>query len=322
MGGTYPIGVGGHHDTPLANLMIQAFNTGQGYIGGTLFPAIPVGKQSDKYYVIDPDTWLMGPANDVRAPKTKARKVEWKISSDSYFADNHALSADNALEDLANADVAIGLRENTTRFLTDQLLKAREIRIANKVTSGTNCGSYVTLSSSVTKWTATKSADILSQVTTATAFIRQRTGLRPTHMIMDADSYELMRKNELLRNHFQYVSGGLLTDDQLRSLFGIPNIMVSDAIYNPMDEGETASRSNIWGANCLLAHVGPAMGRQAATFGMGFRWTPAGFPAEMQVLRSIENGAGSRKVEVLEAGYFQDEKIVASELGYLIGGTR
>jgi hypothetical protein len=38
----------------------------------------------------------------------------------------------------------------------------------------------------------------------------------------------------------------------------------------------------------------------------------------MAVTRAIEDGAGSRKVEIVEAGYFQDEKVVASALGFYI----
>jgi hypothetical protein len=34
--------------------------------------------------------------------------------------------------------------------------------------------------------------------------------------------------------------------------------------------------------------------------------------------RQVEQGAGSRWVEVMEAGYYQDEKVIASALGFYI----
>jgi hypothetical protein len=38
----------------------------------------------------------------------------------------------------------------------------------------------------------------------------------------------------------------------------------------------------------------------------------------MAVTRAVEDQAGSAHVEILEGSYYQDEKIVAKELGYYI----
>src|SRR3990167_10986316 len=96
-----PTGIDIHHDRPLEALAIKAFQGSEGFIAQKLFPVVPVGKQSDRYYIISRDEWMR--VNDTkRAPKTKANRIEFAVSSNGYFADNYSLAGDNALEDLDN----------------------------------------------------------------------------------------------------------------------------------------------------------------------------------------------------------------------------
>ncbi len=308
------IGRGGHHDRPLTNLALKAFDGGQSGVAPRLFPTVPVDKQSDRYFTVDRDTWLL--AHDTkRAPKTQANLVEFKVSSDAYFADNHALGAEEALEHLANADAAIQIRQRHTLNVTEGLLRGLEIRVANMVTSGSNLGSYVSLAGGA-KWGDFVNSDPISDVTTGHAFIRQRTGLRANTMVIDRDTLMVVKRHPVLLDLFKYTSGGMLSEEQLRAVFEVDQILVGDGIKNVAKEGATASIVNIWGNNVLLARVEPAVSLQTATFGLGFRWTPPGFPQPFTVARQAFSGPGTRNVEVLEASYFQDEKIVATDLAY------
>ena len=79
---SYLIDGGSHIDVPLSNLAVKAFDGGGDFIAGVLFPAVPVGKQSDGYYIIDKDTWLRVP-DTKRAPKTAANRIDWKVSTDT-----------------------------------------------------------------------------------------------------------------------------------------------------------------------------------------------------------------------------------------------
>src|SRR5262245_23116672 len=109
-----PTGRDAHYDSMLSNLSIAAFAATaeqQGFIAQDIFPTETVPKQSNKYYIIDPDSWLRI-SDTRRAPKTQPNRIEFKVSSDAYFADNYALAGEIAKEDLANADAAIMLREN------------------------------------------------------------------------------------------------------------------------------------------------------------------------------------------------------------------
>src|SRR6267378_3341335 len=128
MAGATASGRDAHFDAPLTNLTIAGFaKTAEqsGFVAQDLFPMVPVPKQSNKYYIIDPDAWLRI-ADTRRSPKSRPNRIEFRVSSDAYFADNYALAGDIAKEDLANADAALMLRENTAAFALQTLLQDME----------------------------------------------------------------------------------------------------------------------------------------------------------------------------------------------------
>lgn len=308
-----------HIDVPLSNICVEAFRTGD-FVGPRLFPIVPVEKQSNMYYTIDKASWLRTPRTTLRSPKTPPRRVEFDVSSDSYFADNYALAGENAWEALANADQPITLRARTARKVVEDLMRDMEQRIANQVTSISNVGSGVVLSGG-SQWSDYANSDPISDVSTAIAFIRNNTGMLPNTALMDWDTYQMLRRHPVLLDMFKYTQGGLLNDAELKEVFKIPNFIIANAIRNAANEGQTASLVNIWGKNCLVCYVDPqAPSIQTATFGLGFRWNNPELPAPM--VASVYNDPDpGKKVEITEVGYYQDEKIVARELAYLIGST-
>lgn len=308
-----------HIDVPLSNIAVEAFSTGE-YIAPQLFPVIDVRKQSDKYYTIQKNSWLRVPSTTLRAPKTSPTRVEFDVSSDSYFADNFALASENALEVLANADDAIQLRARTTRFLVDMLMRDQEVRIANMVTSITNIGSGVSLAGA-NKWSNYISSDPVADVTTGHAFIRSNTGLVANTALMDWDTYQMVRRHPVLLDMYKYTQGGLVNDAEIKEVFKVSNLLISNAIRNAALENSTASLVNIWGNNCLLAYISPTpTGLRTATFGLAFRWLNPELPAPWGV-RVYNDPDPGKKTEITEASYYQDEKIVAPQLAYLIGST-
>ena len=307
-----------HIDVPLSNIAVQAFSTGD-FVGPRLFPTVPVGKQSGNYYTITKNTWLRTPQSTLRAPKTAPRRVEFDVSSDQYFAHNYALAGENAFEVLASADAPLMLRARTTRKVVEDLMRDMEQRIANKVTSITNIGSGVSLAGA-NKWSDYVSSDPVADVSTGHAFIRNNTGVVANTMLIDFDSYQIVRRHPVLLDMFKYTQGGLLNDAELKEVFRVGTLLVPTAIRNAALEGGTASIVNIWGNNALLCYVGPAGGMETVTFGLGFQWRDPELPAPF--VASVYNDPDpGKKTEITEVGYYADEKIVAAQLAYLVGST-
>lgn len=316
-------GVDIHFDRPLSAIAISAFDDGSdGLIADMVFPAVQVDKQSDKYYTIEKSDFLRSVGDDARrAPKTKANRIHFSVSSDSFFADNYALADEIPLEDIINADNPVRLRENSTRLVTGVLRREQEIRVANKVSSISNMGSGVILSGT-SLWSDFVNSDPIADVTTGHAFIRQNTGLVANTAIIDTDTLKIVRRHPRLLDMYKYTSGGMLNDEQLRAIFSVEKIMEGSGIKENALEGATSSITNIWGNNVILARVAPgSVGLQTQTLGLRFNWRQNLFPGNFGVQRAVEGGAGQSKVEIIEVGHFQDEKIVASALGYVISTT-
>lgn len=314
----YLINGGAHIDTPLTNVAIKAFNGGGDFIGAQLFPSVTVGNQSDGYYVLDKGAWLQS-VDAKRSRKVAPTKIEWQVSSEKYFADNYALATEHAKEDLANADQAIRIRENSTIFVTEALRRAHEIRVANQVTSISNCGSGVALTGGDKFGDANSSP--ISTVQTGSAFIENQTGLRPNTAAMDKDTYRILRFHPEIRDYAKYTNAGPVPISVLQEVLEVDQLFIASGIKNVAPEGQTASLVNIWGNFLLMAHINPnAVGLQTMTFGLGMNWQPEGFPAEFAVERYDHYDPGV-KAEIVAAQHFRDDKIVAKDLGYLINNT-
>ncbi len=314
--GATPVGGDAHYDVPLSNFASAGFDiTDDAFVADQVFPVVNVGKQSDRYYQILKHDFHRK-VETLRAPGTPAQRITFSVSSDSYFADNFALAAENTLEDLANADTAIQLRRNSIRLVQRVMRLDQEVRVASLVTTPANVGSSVLLAGA-DSWFSTTSADIIGQVMSAHAFIRSQTGLLPNTAIVDYDSLQAARRNSRAWEQYKYTTGdAFLSMEQLRQMWMVDNILVGRAIVNTSATGW--SSTNVWGNHCVLAHVSPATGLQSMTAGVRMRWQPPVFPANFGVQTAVENAAGQRKVEIVEAGMYQDEKIVAPDLIYTI----
>lgn len=310
-----------HYDKPLSNLAIAAFDTGvENFIAPMIFPSVPVDNKSDVYYTLDSRAFLR--IHDTkRSPKSKANRIEFDVSTDTYLCHNYALATDNPLEALANADKAIQLRENGAMLVTTGLGRDWERRVANMVTSLTNLGSGVALTGAQ-KFSDFVGSDPIGVVNTGHAFIRGRTGLAGNTAIIDTDTLTTLRRHPALLDMYKYTSGGELTDAQIMSAFKVQRLLVGQAIMDNSIEGQTtASITNIWGNNLIICRLAPPAGLKTATFGLSMRWTPEGMPAPFAIGRQTFSGPGTENVEVIEAQYYQAEKIVARDLAYGISGT-
>jgi hypothetical protein len=323
--GATPVEGDGHVDTPLSNLAVAAFGQPtEGLIGDQVFPAVPVDKQSDRYYVIDKGNFRRRPDTVLRGPGTRARTINFKVGSDSYFADNYALGAETPIEWLHNADAAIRYRQNNTRLVVGALKREQEIRIANILTSATNLGSGVVLAGA-TRWSQLATSDPLADINTGHAFMLRQTGLTPNTAIIDWDTLMVLRRHPQLLDLHKYTSGGEINDSQIAAALKVPRILVGKCFVQNEEESagtETISVTNVWGNNCILAYVDQSGGGlELATLGLRFQWNPPIFPANLGVMVAQDVGAGKKNVEIVEAGHYQDEKLVAADLGYIISTT-
>lgn len=308
-----------HIDVPLTNLVV-GFEP-MGTIVQDIFPEVPVGKQSDKYY-----TWAKGDffriPNTKRAEKTKGQTVEFNVSSDSYFATNYAIVHEEAFETMVNADQVLKSREKRVRALKNLLMLDWENRVASLISSGSNVGSFTTLSGT-SQWNDYANSDPFGDIITGMEAIRSTTG-KEANLIEIPQSVMVQLKNHPdLVDRVKYTGSndrpGQVTENALAALFGVDKILVGKSIKNTGSEGLADSFTDVWGKNVVLMHVGARADADGTdpSLGYTFRWNSPQLGSRPFVAE-IWNDPDGGNFENRRVQTYQDEKLTAPELGYVI----
>jgi hypothetical protein len=306
-----------HIDVPLSNISIAFINDDASFIAPQIYPVLPVGKQSDKYFIFDKADWFR--VNETRRErKAPPQIVEFSVSSESYFADNFALAHELAFEDKngANADAALDIDTSAVNFVMHGLKLDWENRVASQLTSTSNVGSSNTLSGT-DQWSDFANSDPFNDVEVGKEAIQSSTGRKANLMVIGQPVVNKLRNHPDIIDRIKYTQTAFIQDGEsalLAQAFGVDRVLIGSAVKNTAIEDLSASMSFIWGKDVLIAHVAPTPGLRTASLGYAFRWTVPGIP-DMIAERHIFQ---DRHAERIEVGYFQDEKIVASEMGYLI----
>jgi len=319
---TYAVGRDFHIDKPLSNLSIAYMQDANAYVGGNIFPDLSVQKRSDIYYIFNKGDWFRRPDSTIRAPKNAPNKIEFSVSSATYYCKNYALSADIPWEDRENSDDAIELERSTIEHLTNILMLDREKRIALTVTSTSNVGSSVTLSGT-DQWSDYGNSDPFEDMRLGMQSVQGATGKEANLVIMGRQVYDVLVNHPDILDRIKYTQRGVVNADLIGNLLStnVPvRVLVGGAIENTGNEdavtpGTSDAFSYIWGKNVFIGHVAAAPGRRTASYGYSFRWKPTGFQ-DMTVLRKID--VEGTYTDRLDTMYFADEKVVASDLAYLI----
>ena len=303
-----------HIDAAMSEISVQFALDPSKYIAPMILPTVPVGKQSDRYYIWEKADWFRIP-NTVRARGTAPREVEMSVSSAGYYATNYMLAEKIPFEDLSNADMALALEENATRHLMQILMLDQEYRIGTLLTTATNAGSGTTLTGD-NQWSSGETSTPISDVSTGKAWMRMETGFEPNTMIVGAQVHDALRLHPDIIDRIKYVqrTTQATIDAALADIFGVQRYLVGSAIRSSGEEGQKASMAYIWGKTVTLAYVTPTPGLNTPTAGYMFRWKPEGFTDFVVETKDDDNV----KARMKRCGYFQDEKIVAKELLYNI----
>ena len=305
-------GRGVHIDVPLSNVAIAYRPAGM--IADLLAPVVPVNKQSDGFYI-----WQIADAyrivDDKRAPATEANKLDRNMSSDTYFAKNYALADYIPDEDVENADARYLFTERSNRieYISDRLNLNKEYRLALKCTSGSNVGSYSAIASA---WTDYTNSDPRLDIETAIANVEDATGQRPNRMIFGNKVWRHFRRHDDIINGVygnQTAGKGRIVNTQaVANLFEMDQVLVGAAYYNTAGRNQDASLSPLWGDHVLIYYAPMQASKQKPSFMYSFRWN------KVMAMQARVSHDDDRHAEKIELGYYQDEKIVSSALGFLL----
>jgi len=300
-----------HIDAALSNLAIDY--RPQGFIADQIFPIVPVSKKSDNFYVFNQGDKFRE-TRDYRVPGQPPNMVSFDVSSDGYNCVNYALGTYITAEEAANADVAIRSRQRRANFITDLLLINYELRVARMVTSTSNVGTYTTTASA---W-GTDNADPYEDAQGDIAMLEDISGYKANLVVFGKTAWRKFRDSKEIRELLYPHGGGIPKVDQVATLLEVDKVLVGGAYYNTAAKGATMALSQIWNDSVLYAYIPPKPAIDVPSFGYSFRWTVPNMPNWVVRVFPFDPKAGRQDIHV---GYYQDEKIIDSNLAVLRVGV-
>jgi len=278
-----------------------AYHNGM-YIAESVFPVVPVTKQSDFYFVFDKQSWFRNIVQK-RSPGTRAQRADYTLSTASYVAINYALSKAVPDEVRDNADNPLRPEVDAVEFVTDALLRGQELRVATLVTSSTQ---WAYAASPATQWSSDTS-DPLGDIEAAINGVVSRIGRMPNVLTTSWDTWRYLKNHPDLLERVKYTRpGGKPEASDLANWFGLEKVLVGTALYDSAIDGAAASMGYIWDDDLWVGYVSP---RPALL-------TPsAGYILEWKNRSSEMYREDQEHQDVFEIGHYTAEVVSASDAG-------
>ncbi len=300
-----------HSDVALANVSIAYRNPG--FIASRLAPEAMVRRQSNKYFVYDPTREALRPADDQRAPGAEAREVDFDVSQESYFCDDHALESPIPDEERENADAPLRPEIERVEFLTDRLLLNQEIALAALLRDPASLpNTEFTLASE--RWDD-DDVDPAKDIEDARGAIVGAIGLRPNVLVLPHDVYTAVRHNPKVVERVKYTRLGIPGPGELAELFDVDEVLVPRATRNTSPMGTAPVLESIWGNDALLLHVPPRAGLKTLSVALTFVWSQARGSLRGHSVATWREER--RKATIVRVQKYYDQKLVAPTAGYL-----
>lgn len=302
-----------HVDVPLSNAIIN-YRT-EGLLGETIFPIVPVTKQSNMIPEIPLGEFLRSEIA-YRAPGTEANKVKFKISTQTYFCKNYALKYPLTIEDRENADEIWQVRQNGAYLITDLIRIQKELRVFNAINSSTNVN---TVFLPVSAWNASANpGDPYTEILDAINLVQDTTGFRPNNVLFGLEAWRTFKTNSAIRGLLFPHGGGIAKEPEAAALFEA-TIHINRGYYSTAAENFDATLAAYFDDAVFVWYnppggtIGP-LPRYSATM----RWTVPGVPNMAVEVHPYDSKIKSEEIEV---GVYDDEKILNTNLAAIIKGV-
>jgi hypothetical protein len=272
-----------HVNVPLTNISVAYIQDAKNFIADTIFPNVPVTKQSDRYYTYDRGMFNRDEMM-IRAPGGESAGGGYTVdNTPTYYAPVYAFHHDIPDQIRANTDAMVDPDRDATIFLTQKaLIKREKTWVTNFFTTGKWTLTDITGvsaspgSNQALQWndpSSTPIEDIRGQKTA----ILQSTGFEPNTLVIGQQVYDKLIDHPDIIDRVKYgqTAGAPAQIDtsDLQNLLKIQRVLVMKAVENTAKEGQTNSHAFIGGKSALLCYSAPQAGLMIPSAGYTFSWT-------------------------------------------------
>lgn len=305
-----------HVNRPLTNISIAYVQDSiSEYASMTVFPTIPVQKQSDVYWEWPKEAWFVGGA-EKRAPNTKSRGRNVPLRTASYRADVYALHDGIPDQVRANADEGINLDEVASRFLQQSMLITKEQDWANTYFKSGVWANNEAAGTDFAAWDNFSLSDPQDDIERARVGMKKTTGIMPNTLVVSLQVHKSLKLHPLLRDQVKYTSADSLTPALIARLLEVERYVILGAVVNDVaDDQEASDFKFIAGNHAAMFYVPSAPSLMTPSAGYSFAWTGYLGAADGagQISRWYNQDTKSTIVEIEQTW---DHKQVAADMGW------
>jgi hypothetical protein len=283
-------------------------------LSDSIAPVKSVEEKTDQYYIYDPsDLFRVG--HTVRANKTPAKPVDFSnLSTSTYVMKNHALKTFVSREDKETSDPSVDPEMDAVEEVTQQLMLDREYDCAQKFLTTTAITNYKTLTD---KWSYdTTTSNPIADIDTATTVILRAIAKVPAGAVCGHQTMQTLKSHTEILDRIKWSERGVLTEEIIASILGLPKITVNKTIYNSAAEGLANTQSFLVNSMFLVYYNSTKPQRKNANLGTTFAGIYGGAAPEVKRYRD-----DSLDSDVIELNWMYDQKVVLSLSGYLLTNT-
>jgi hypothetical protein len=295
-----------HLDVALTNVSIAYQNAE--YIADQVFPIVPVVNQTDKFFKFTKNDWYRD-ETAVRAPGARAGRADYGITSEQYICIERAVAKQIVDEVVENSDDPLRPLVTATNYVTDQILKRREIEVIDLAFTAANWANSATPS---TLW-SNDTSDPLGDMETAVVTVEKAIGRRANTGMIGRGLWRYLKNHPDVIDRVKagQTPGGPAQAmlDGIAALVGLDRVLLSRAVRDTGDEGGTASVDFIGGNHMWIGFVTSSAALDMPSAGYVFQWV------SREVNRYRED---QEHADVIEARMSFVPKVTASDAGYLI----
>lgn len=316
-----------HIDQYLTNLSVAWAQDQANFVADTVFPTVPVQKQSNKYAIYDKGYFYRDEMR-VRPLGQRPGQAGYKVTSGTYLCEERAV--EHKVDDRvrANADQPLDPDRAAMRLLTTQAMINLDNRWASTFFATGVWGTDLTgVSASPTGSEFLQfdqsTSDPVDVITGKRDDVGGATGYDPNTLVLGRDAYRGIRNHPDVKDRIKYTQRGIVTADILAELFDVDRVLIPGGVENSAKEGQTDSIDFIVGRkDALLVYAAPAPSIDEPSGGYTFAWTGL-IPGSTNAFGGVvERG----REELAHSDVFQmrsanDLEIVAPELGVFFSGV-
>lgn len=263
-----------HIDRYLTNISEDFAQDEENFVHNTVFPVVPVRKQSDKYVIYDRGDYYHGDLPE-RPLGGELKTVDWGSSEGTYRCVERGLAHKIDDRERANVDDPIDLRERAMAVLMRNAMVHRDQQWASTYfTTGVWTTDRDGSGSDFTQFDDSSSTPI-ELIDSEKDTIELRTyGFTPNTLVVGTDVHNELRTHSNIRDYVKYTQGGVPTAEVIASLFGVDNYVRAKSVENTADRGQTESAGRIFDSkSMLLAYSPESAGLNQPAAGYTFAWT-------------------------------------------------